>query len=278
MDFHEPLRSAAFQNRNRWLDWLSANRWATDRGYIQAAVAGIVRNGFVDPFAGPVPPRSIRIEGDNFRETIVAEGLKSRERAEFVILADLSRQLGAAARVYVPEATTPFAKRLRQVSADLTESEFRPERAADTRRYRGVMHQDVMALSFAPASLDLYVSNDIMEHVPSIDRVLAEARRVLKAGGYFIATFPFRYMDEDSLTKTLTGDDGRPVHLTEPEFHYDPLDPAGGSLVFTVPGWEILRQCTAAGFAAAQFEFISSCRHGVLGGEIAGVFVLVARA
>ena len=46
-----------------------------------------------------------------------------------------------------------------------------------------------MALSFAPASLDLYVSNDIMEHVPSIDRVLAEARRVLKAGGYFIATF-----------------------------------------------------------------------------------------
>ena len=126
-----------------------------------------------------------------------------------------------------------------------------------------------MALSFAPASLDLYVSNDIMEHVPSIDRVLAEARRVLKAGGYFIATFPFRYMDEDSLTKTLTGDDGRPVHLTEPSSTTIRSNPAGGSLVFTVPGWEILRQCTAAGFAAAQFEFISSCRHGVLGGEIA---------
>jgi hypothetical protein len=278
MDFVEPRRSAAFQNRMQWLNWLSANSWATDRDYIQAAAADIARDGFVDPVAGPVPPRSIKIENDNFRETILADGLKSRERAEFVIYADMVKRSEPIARAYVAEATTPFVGRLRQVFPVLTESEYQPERAADRRRYCDIMHQDAMALSFAPASFDQYVSNEIMEHVPSIDQVLAEARRILRPGGCFIATFPFRYMDEENLQKARLDPDGKPIYLTEPELHFNPLDPDGGSLLFTIPGWDILRQCVQAGFATAHMEFITSRLHAVLGAEIAGVFVMVARA
>ena len=42
------------------------------------------------------------------------------------------------------------------------------------------MHQDVQALSFSDDSFDIYVSCEVLEHVPDMDRAISEAARILK--------------------------------------------------------------------------------------------------
>ena len=68
-----------------------------------------------------------------------------------------------------------------------------PRDAADARLSK--MYQDVHvamgdAIPVPDASFDLVFSNSVLEHIPRVDRVLAEAARLLKSGGLFIFTVP----------------------------------------------------------------------------------------
>jgi hypothetical protein len=45
------------------------------------------------------------------------------------------------------------------------------------RVHGGIRHEDVTALSFADASVDLIVSNDVSEHVPDVDRAFEDEPR-----------------------------------------------------------------------------------------------------
>jgi SAM-dependent methyltransferase len=52
------------------------------------------------------------------------------------------------------------------------------------------MHGD--RIPFPDESFDLVISNQVLEHVPDLDVVLAEMRRVLKPGGICLSVFPHR--------------------------------------------------------------------------------------
>jgi hypothetical protein len=55
------------------------------------------------------------------------------------------------------------------------------------------------------------------------------------------------------------------------------VHPQQGSLVYRIPGWELLDQLHAAGFREAQLHAITSTTYGVLGAELPYVFVVVAK-
>ncbi|MBS0243140.1 MAG: class I SAM-dependent methyltransferase, partial [Proteobacteria bacterium] len=133
------------------------------------------------------------------------------------------------------------------------------------------------ALSFRDGTFDMYLSSEVLEHVPSIPLTLREARRILRPGGVFLATFPFRLVDPHSQEKARL-ENGTIVYLTEPEYHGNPVDPKGGSLVFTIPGWDILDHCRNAGFGYPSMRFVHSGAMGITGPGCAGIFALVARA
>ena len=62
---------------------------------------------------------------------------------------------------------------------------------------RGVLNlhyetNDALQLSYAPASFDLLVSCEVIEHVGQPEQMVREIARVLKPGGYAIMTFPSR--------------------------------------------------------------------------------------
>ena len=66
---------------------------------------------------------------------------------------------------------------------------------------------DVQQLDFLPDnSIDLFVSFETLEHVPRPELVIAEARRVLRPGGRFIASVPNLWVNEE-------GVDPNPHHL-----------------------------------------------------------------
>ena len=55
------------------------------------------------------------------------------------------------------------------------------------------------------------------------------------------------------------------------------MDPDGGSLVFQVPGWDIVDLARAAGFAQAEFVLISSRDAGITATEGPALFIFAAR-
>jgi SAM-dependent methyltransferase len=130
---------------------------------------------------------------------------------------------------------------------------------------RGILHQDIEALSFENESFDLLISNDVMEHVPHPFRAMQEMARVLRPLGKAYMTFPF-YQDKDlNVSRSKIDDEGQLVHLLPPEYHGNPVS-SEGSLVFTDFGWEVLAQFKEAGFSDGVGKIIWSYEYGNLGG------------
>jgi hypothetical protein len=73
------------------------------------------------------------------------------------------------------------------------------------------------------------------------------------------------------------GEGQEPELLMEPEWHGNPVAPETGSLVYRIPGWDLLDQLRAAGFRDVGVHALHSARYGVLGAEMPYVLVVVAK-
>jgi SAM-dependent methyltransferase len=152
--------------------------------------------------------------------------------------------------------------RLRERGEDYTQSHFWPEVPLGT--YQGdVRCEDVERLTFDDESFDLVVSQDVFEHV-------MEVARVLRPGGLHIFTVPRKRELLTSRPRAV-----RPnleiIHLEEPEYHGNPVDPSGSLVTFDW-GLDLERFIGAS----APFETLSyrveSFHLGLLG-EFLEVFV-----
>jgi SAM-dependent methyltransferase len=138
------------------------------------------------------------------------------------------------------------------------------------------IHQDLCSLTLPDASRDLVICNELFEHLYDLPAGLGHMARVLVAGGKLVGTFPFAYNRETTITKAVHRPDGEPELLTEIELHGDPVNPEGGSLVFQIPGWDLLDRCRSAGFSKALIHWIAAPSYGVVGADTPAVLVLEA--
>lgn len=223
-----------------------------------------------------IAPGQLRLEGKNYRESLSWGNLASRHRGVLSVIESVlprfDRRLSQLA-VYAPEAVTAFADRMRTITPGYVGSEYASDQPARA-RLKGVRIEDLMKLSFPSASFDLVCSNDVLEHVPSIDSALREMMRILRPGGVMVSTHPFAAGSDASMVRAEIKD-GALVHHMPPEYHGNPVDPAG-SLVFEVPGWDIVTRCRLAGASDAFVRILGSQRHGVVGANEGGVYMTVA--
>ena len=112
------------------------------------------------------------------------------------------------------------------------------------RRKSDIEFQDLMALSYADASFDLVVTSDTLEHVPDVDRALAEIRRVLRPGGAHVFTTPM--LTDRPTRQRARIEQGQLVHLLPPSHHGGP--DALDFLVFHEFGADFCDRVAAAGF------------------------------
>ncbi len=249
----------AFSDLRSWREWLTQNPWCLRPEYREAVIASIRHHGFEAPWQGHAAPGEIDIDPANLRESLVFKGLNSRCRAVVQLISRAG--LPESASVYAPESVTPLATLLKSRFSSFVGSEYLPTEN-EKKSFPGTRHEDVQALSFTTASLDLYVSCEVMEHIPSPGEALKEAARVLRPSGTFLATFPFRIVDEATVVKAVL-ENGTVRFLTEPEYHGNPVDPQG-SLVFQIPGWDIIPLALQSGFSRAEMVMVSSRRHGTI--------------
>jgi hypothetical protein len=209
----------------------------------------------------------------NLRERLVCPvtHLNNRQR---LICALVQKHAFRGAKLWLMEHVTPVYA---WVSANLTHcevtgSEYLDPNSASGTIIDGIMHQDAENLSFADGSLDLIVSNEVLEHVARPFKAFSECARVLTRGGRMVATIPFMTGVEDSIVRAALNYEGDVVHILEPVYHGNPVS-LDGSLVFTDFGWDVLRKITECGFRDAWFDIYHAPELGHFGN---GLIVLEA--
>lgn len=92
---------------------------------------------------------------------------------------------------------------------------------------QGYRCENLESLSFDDNEFDLFVTQDVMEHVYDPENAFKEIARVVKPGGAHIFTVPIINKCNNSERWAEKGEDGSPVFLHEPEYHGNPIDPEG---------------------------------------------------
>jgi SAM-dependent methyltransferase len=135
-------------------------------------------------------------------------------------------------KVYEAGPSGPLSRYLANECPTLTTSFYLPDVPGGQTR-DGMRSEDLENLTFDDESFDVVVTQDVLEHVLRPNRALAEIARVLRPNGLHIFTVPYT---PTALTaaRAKPGPDGDVVFLAPPEYHGDPLDPAG---VLVITDW-----------------------------------------
>jgi SAM-dependent methyltransferase len=117
-------------------------------------------------------------------------------------------------------------------------------------------NQDLQNLTFPSESFDVVISSETMEHVRRPWQGFAEIRRVLKPGGFYFFTIPFR---SDRLTQARVDTSGeQDVFTMEKMYHQDPYR-AEDSLVYTDFGADLPELLAPIGFDAEPILIKDEC-------------------
>lgn len=92
--------------------------------------------------------------------------------------------------------------------------------------HEGFRCEDLEALTFPDASVDIVITQEVFEHVFDYRRGFREVMRTIRPGGAHIFTTP-KYWHLRRTTDRAVRRDGQIVHLAEPEYHGNPIDNAG---------------------------------------------------
>jgi len=98
--------------------------------------------------------------------------------------------------------------------------------------------EDLENLTFEDASFDLFISQDVLEHIFDPGKAFQEIARVLKPGGAHVFTVPLVNKANTSECWASRGVDGKIINHHEPEYHGNPIDDKG-SLVTMHWGYDL---------------------------------------
>lgn len=103
---------------------------------------------------------------------------------------------------------------------------------------RGIRCENLEKMTFADHSIDLHITQDVIEHVFSPEKAFKEIARTLKPGGAHIFTVPLVNKEKPSLVRAQLSADGEIQHLQQPVFHGNPIS-AEGALVTVDWGYDL---------------------------------------
>ncbi len=116
----------------------------------------------------------------------------------------------------------------------------------------GIRCENLEKLNFSNQSVDLHVSQDVIEHIFSPESAFAEIGRTLKPGGAHIFTVPIVNKYKPSHQRAAMSAEGTVKYIDVPQYHGNPID-AKGSLVTFDWGYDI---CNRIFEASGLFTYV----------------------
>lgn len=165
-------------------------------------------------------------------------------------------------RVHESSPSGPSSAKVQRECAGYSASHYFPGRPRGA-VVDGWRNEDLEALTFEDGAFDVFLTQDVVEHVLDPERAFAEIARVLAPGGVHLFTVGI-HRGKRSLIRARRAADGSIRHFAPPDHHVNPIDPAG-SLVTTEWGLDIIDTIYAAsGMRTTVFEMRSD-REGLVG-------------
>ena len=130
--------------------------------------------------------------------------------------------------------------RLRRECPNYTYSYFYPDvPLGELHPEQNVRCENLERLSFDDGSFDLFLSQDVMEHVFNPEPAFIQIARALKPGGMHIFTVPLVNKFRATQVRSSQLPSGEVVHHLEPKYHGNPINRKSGSLMTMSWGYDI---------------------------------------
>ncbi|KCZ87588.1 type 11 methyltransferase [Hyphomonas johnsonii MHS-2] len=155
------------------------------------------------------------------------------------------------------------SKRLKRECRKYTYSHFFPDvSGGEIHPERGERSENLEKLSFRDELFDLFITQDVMEHVLDPAAAFREIARVLKPGGAHIFTVPLVKKAAKSERRAERAPDGTVMPLAEVQFHGNPIDEQG-SLVTMDWGYDIAEFIDDSCGMSSQIIMIDDMKRGI---------------
>lgn len=133
---------------------------------------------------------------------------------------------------------------------------------------RGSFHkrfrvENLENLTFEDESIDLHITQDVVEHLLNPEKAFAEIARTLKPGGAHIFSVPLVNKQNPSERWAGLDENGKIVYYhTPPEYHGNPIN-SSGSLVTMYWGYDITRHIFDASGLFTDIIYIDALEYGI---------------
>jgi SAM-dependent methyltransferase len=118
--------------------------------------------------------------------------------------------------------SSPSADFIQRYATDYTSSQYFPG-VPSGEVVEGVICQDLENLSLPDESIDLFITQDVLEHVFDPQRAVQEIHRVLRPGGAHVFTAPKHKDLLETVQRARKGAGTQVEHLLAEEYHGSPV-------------------------------------------------------
>lgn len=153
------------------------------------------------------------------------------------------------------------SKRLAQECQSYIPSQYFPGHESGS-VVEGMQCENLEELSFPDESIDLHVTQDVMEHVFHPERVFKEIARTLKPGGAHIFTVPLVNKNKPSKRRAEISKDSQIIHHEPTVYHGNPISEEG-SLVTMDWGNDICARIFGASGLFTHIVLIDDISKGI---------------
>jgi len=126
----------------------------------------------------------------------------------------------------------------------------------------GIRCENLENLTFDDNSIDIHITQDVLEHVFSPVNAFSEIERTLKPGGMHIFTVPLVNKWNPTQQRSKIDENGEVKHIKEPIFHGNPIGD-GRSLVTFDWGYDICECIFISSGLFTQIFYIENLAKGI---------------